>query len=187
MIRTQEEIQKEIAAKPDRAKTLAFFVEGGEASKCYVKQGTDYAKREAESYAKRVLEDAPYLDTSRSKAAESLQALLWLARDPRYDILEREAPKDRFWRMVKEFRHKVERADIEDVTWIETTEERFHEMLGVVPPVAMDGRWFLVGEATDHDKHGYARYDCYRQQGDAYQKASRPVNRGEYALLRTAS
>jgi hypothetical protein len=187
MIRTQEEIQQEIAAKPDRAKTLAFFVEGGTAAPFYIRQGVGYAKTEAENYAKKVIEEAPYLDISRSKAAESLQALLWLARDPRYDIIEREVPKDRFWRMLKEFRHKVTRDDIADVTWNETTEERFHEMNGVVPPAAMDGAWFLVGEPSDHDKHGYARFDCYRQQGGVYQVASRPVNKGEYALLRTVT
>lgn len=36
------------------------------------------------------------------------------------------------------------------VTWIEVTEERYDEMLGVLPPALMIGDGFLVGEPSDH-------------------------------------
>lgn len=34
--------------------------------------------------------------------------------------------------------------------WIETTEERYDEMLGVLPPEAYTSLGFLVGEPNDH-------------------------------------
>jgi hypothetical protein len=34
--------------------------------------------------------------------------------------------------------------------WIETTEERYDEMLGVLPPALMLGNGFLVGEPCTH-------------------------------------
>lgn len=34
--------------------------------------------------------------------------------------------------------------------WIEVTEERYDEMLGVLPPEIMTGLGFLVGEPSDH-------------------------------------
>lgn len=37
-------------------------------------------------------------------------------------------------------------------TWKQTTEERYWDMLGCVPPIAQKGFGFLVGEAYDHGK-----------------------------------
>ena len=34
--------------------------------------------------------------------------------------------------------------------WIEVSEERYDEMLGVLPPEIMTGLGFLVGEPSDH-------------------------------------
>jgi hypothetical protein len=47
--------------------------------------------------------------------------------------------------------------------WIETTEKRYDEMLGVLPPAAMAGDAFQVGEASDHrnGRPTFATF-CYR-------------------------
>lgn len=36
------------------------------------------------------------------------------------------------------------------IQWVETTEDRFHDMLGVLPPASQAGNAFQVGEASDH-------------------------------------
>lgn len=38
--------------------------------------------------------------------------------------------------------------------WIEVTEERYDEMLGVLPPEIMTGLGFLVGEPSDRPHGG---------------------------------
>jgi hypothetical protein len=41
------------------------------------------------------------------------------------------------------------------------TEEKYDEMLGVLPPAYWNGNLFLVGEPFDHDEQGRARFDAY--------------------------
>ena len=52
--------------------------------------------------------------------------------------------------------------------WIPTTENMYWEMLGVVPPIKMLGRNFLVGEADHHNADGRAVYACFCTFGDSY-------------------
>jgi hypothetical protein len=52
--------------------------------------------------------------------------------------------------------------------WIETTKEMYWEMLGCVPPRAMAGGSFLVGEADNHNEQGESVHTCFRQQGAKY-------------------
>jgi len=67
------------------------------------------------------------------------------------------------------------------VTWQETTRERFDEMLNVLPPAAMLGGGFLVGEPYDHDAgSGLPRFSAYRRKCDRYEVASRPMTRAEF-------
>lgn len=46
--------------------------------------------------------------------------------------------------------------------WIPTTSEMYFDMLGCVPPVAMTGSRFLVGEADHHNSEGEAVYASFR-------------------------
>jgi hypothetical protein len=67
------------------------------------------------------------------------------------------------------------------ITWDETTEAKFTEMLEVLPPAAMVRGGFLVGEPWDHDAgNGQPRFDAFRQIGDRFEAASRPMTRAEF-------
>ena len=45
--------------------------------------------------------------------------------------------------------------------WIETTEERYDEMLGVLPPAYWSSIGFLVGEPMDHNANGQPRFSAF--------------------------
>jgi hypothetical protein len=66
------------------------------------------------------------------------------------------------------------------IEWLDTTADQYHEMLNVLPPAFWANGLFLVGEPTDHDAlTGRPRFSAYRQIGDAYAEASRPVTIAE--------
>lgn len=67
------------------------------------------------------------------------------------------------------------------IVWSETTEEKYWEMLEVLPPAAMSNGGFLVGEPFDHDaSNGQPRYEGFKQSGDKYFVGSRPMTRKEF-------
>jgi hypothetical protein len=67
------------------------------------------------------------------------------------------------------------------ITWSETTEEIFMDMLNVLPPAIMLTNGFLVGEAADHEADtGKPRYDGFKQIGDKFYASSRPMTRAEF-------
>ncbi len=73
------------------------------------------------------------------------------------------------------------------ITWDETTEEQYNDMLEVLPPAAWIGGAFLVGEPDDHDcSTGAPRFRAYRHDGDRYLVASRPMTRAEFRAMREA-
>lgn len=49
------------------------------------------------------------------------------------------------------------------IQWQETTQERFDEMLGVLPPASMSGGGFLVGEAMNH-RDGRPTFEAYLER-----------------------
>jgi hypothetical protein len=53
--------------------------------------------------------------------------------------------------------------------WVLTTEAMYWEMLGAVPPRAMGGGAFLVGEANHHNAQGSPVYACFKQVGDEFE------------------
>jgi hypothetical protein len=66
------------------------------------------------------------------------------------------------------------------ITWEPTTHEKYHEMLGVLPPALWLGGAFLVGEPDDHDiDDGAPRFRGYRHRDGAYFVASRPMTCNE--------
>ena len=58
--------------------------------------------------------------------------------------------------------------DASPAEWIPTTEAMYWQMLEVLPPRAMRGRCFLVGEALRDNENGQAVYACFNKLGDDY-------------------
>jgi hypothetical protein len=50
--------------------------------------------------------------------------------------------------------------------WIETTERMYDEMLNVLPPRAMSGSGFLVGEPDHSNEFGESVYAAFSRTGD---------------------
>lgn len=70
------------------------------------------------------------------------------------------------------------------IVWTLTTKARYWEMLEVLPPAMMAGGAFLVGEPMDHDiATGAPRFSAYRQRGDIYEEADRPMTRAELRAI----
>jgi len=70
------------------------------------------------------------------------------------------------------------------ITWTETTSEVFYDMLGCLPPAAMIGNGFLVGEPYDHDaSNGKPRFDAFKEEDGKYWSSSRPMTRTEFKEL----
>lgn len=73
-----------------------------------------------------------------------------------------------------------------DFSWLPTTEERYHDMLEVLPPAAMMRGAFLVGEAQDHlSDDGSPRFTVYRyfRSAGEYAVGSRPITVAEFEAL----
>ena len=56
--------------------------------------------------------------------------------------------------------------DAQPTRWHATTAHMFGEMLGAVPPAAMGGGAFLVGEAVRDNAQGEAIYACFRHHAN---------------------
>ena len=70
------------------------------------------------------------------------------------------------------------------VTWSPVTEERYHEMLNVLPPACHGYGAFCVGEPHDScAKTGWPRFAAYRIQDGIHQVASRPVTVAELSQI----
>ena len=67
------------------------------------------------------------------------------------------------------------------IEWNPSTQERYDEMLGCLPPAAWVSGGFLVGEPWDHDAgNGQPRYDGFRQVGEKFYCGSRPMTIAEF-------
>jgi hypothetical protein len=65
--------------------------------------------------------------------------------------------------------------------WIETTEKMYWEMLEVLPPLRMENRKFLVGEAHHSDAQGYAVYACFKKLGARFYARYLTVSQFSYS------
>lgn len=85
---------------------------------------------------------------------------------------------------IEEFcRDKAARQD-SPVEWIETTEEKYHEMLNVLPPARYASTGFLVGEPWDHHAlTGRPRYAAFLRKGERYFESNRPMTTTEFDQL----
>lgn len=65
--------------------------------------------------------------------------------------------------------------------WSPIEEDRFQEMLNVLPPAAWHNGAFLVGEASDHHAaSGQPRFTCCREKGGEFAEYSRPMTHKEF-------
>lgn len=70
------------------------------------------------------------------------------------------------------------------IAWSEVTEERYFEMLEVLPPAIMTPLGFLVGEPWDHHAvTGQPRYAAFTAKFGKYYEASRPMTIKEFKSL----
>lgn len=70
------------------------------------------------------------------------------------------------------------------ILWEETTEERYDEMLGCLPPALYTSSGFLVGESWDHHAlTGRPRYQALIYKGKQYFQSSRPMTCKEFKEL----
>jgi len=58
--------------------------------------------------------------------------------------------------------------DANPQAWIPTTEDMYWHMLGAVPPRAMRGDSFLVGEPLRANAQGETIYACFTRTGDSF-------------------
>lgn len=67
------------------------------------------------------------------------------------------------------------------VTWAEITEERYDEMLNVLPPVNYGRGGFQVGEPADHHAgNGRPRFAAFIASGGKHYESSRPMTSTEF-------
>jgi len=85
---------------------------------------------------------------------------------------------------VDEWCAEKQRAQLAPITWQETTEETYWEMLECLPPAKMAGGAFLVGEPRDHlAATGEPTFEMYRKQGTKFYVSSRAVTVAEFKQL----
>ena len=73
------------------------------------------------------------------------------------------------------------------IGWEPSTYEAFDYGLCVLPPAIWIGGTFMVGEPYDHDAgNGQPRFQAYRQRGEVYEKANRPMTRAEFREIFSA-
>lgn len=79
--------------------------------------------------------------------------------------------------------------DAQPTRWHATTADMFDEMLGAVPPTAMGGGAFLVGEAFRDNAQGEAVYACFRHHANDTYSARYMTKREfrEFLSIRFAS
>lgn len=79
---------------------------------------------------------------------------------------------------------KGARQDAEPKVWTEVTEERYWEMLGVLPPAAQARGAFLVGEAYDHHAStGRPRFQCFKRDGGKWFSLSNPITHAQFCEM----
>jgi len=72
------------------------------------------------------------------------------------------------------------------MNWIKTTEERFDEMLGVLPPAMWLAHGFLVGEPWDHDRQGRPRFAAFVQVDGVYYESAGPMTGPEFRAFQAS-
>lgn len=64
--------------------------------------------------------------------------------------------------------------------WKLTTEEKYWEMLGVLPPAVMTSLGFMVGEPFDHSPEGYPRFEAFAEVDGRFYVHTTPLRISEF-------
>lgn len=75
-----------------------------------------------------------------------------------------------------------------NIEWERTTQERFDEMLGMLPPAVQTGKGFLVGEPMIHRTCRHLgrtepAFTAFIELGGAYFKAKEPLTIAEFSQI----
>ncbi len=81
------------------------------------------------------------------------------------------------------FAAKAARQAAEPRTWTEIGEETYFEKLEVLPPAAMLGGAFLLGEASDSHASGAPRFRAYKREGGKHYALSVPIMISEFRKM----
>lgn len=65
------------------------------------------------------------------------------------------------------------------ITWVETTEERYYEMLGVLPPASQCGGAFLVGEPMSM-RNGAFTFSAFKKENGKFYASDEAVTFKEF-------
>jgi hypothetical protein len=66
------------------------------------------------------------------------------------------------------------------IKWVPITEERYDEMLGVLPPASVaEWQGFQVGEATDH-RNGRPTFASFKREGDQFFESEESLTFAEF-------
>lgn len=67
-------------------------------------------------------------------------------------------------------------------TWKRVSQDRYWEMLGILPPAVQTGSGFLVGEPMDHaNDTGRPRYAAFVEKGGRFYEGVTPMTVAEFA------
>ncbi len=68
------------------------------------------------------------------------------------------------------------------ISWKRVSEDRWDEMLGVLPPAYWDGKGFLVGEAWTH-KGGVPAFAPFIERSGEFYEGTAPMTIAEFRAL----
>jgi hypothetical protein len=66
------------------------------------------------------------------------------------------------------------------MAWKRTTRDKYWEMLEVLPPAAMSGGGFLVGEPIDHTPDGWPRYEAFLERDGKFFVHTEPLTVAQF-------
>ena len=74
-------------------------------------------------------------------------------------------------------------SQVRPAIWKRVTEERYDDMLNVLPPLAWVGHGFLVGEAWDQDSNGTPRFTALLRRPDGFFESLYPLSVSDWRWL----
>lgn len=85
---------------------------------------------------------------------------------------------------IADFLQSVATKQDSPTQWEEVTEDDYHEMLNVLPPIGMRASGFMVGEPSDHHAtSGKPRFSAYRKNSGKFFRSSRPMTVAEFNAI----
>lgn len=72
------------------------------------------------------------------------------------------------------------------MTWMDSTQDTYWEMLEILPPAAQLSNGFLIGEPADHrtctvtGQTDQPRFEAFAERAGKYYRYSRPLTRAEF-------